>query len=218
MQSADASCCVADCLAPCRSQPHCSVAFADVVGPSEKYAGDPDGKLIVRESSTLVWADDGEFPGSTQNYSSHILTYEGKDLIQVALSILHAEPIVCMRIMEMCPPSSSALTAMMEIDDPFELASGQKCIQCCKSQRLVIAAIRQLDMMMKLRANIKVIADDMAALPLTKPIYKQNEFDEEVVTRSTRRLGSFSLGDAELDSLWCSTSSTPSSQDLSGMD
>ena len=137
---------------------------------------------------------------------------------------------------------------MMEIDDLFELAFGQKGIQWYKSQRLVIAAIRQLDMMMKLHANIKVTADDMAALPLTKPIYKQNEFDEEFLqfhdrifysicgcmlsfemlrastigtefgTQSTRRLGSFSLDDAELDSLWCSTSSTPSSQSLSGMD
>ena len=115
-----------------------------------------------------------------------------------------------------------------DCNDLFELATGQKGIPQDKSQRLVIAAIRQRRLMMKVRATIKVTDHDMAANPLTKPISKQHVFDcllddgflsfhDRIFYRTSREIAL--LGDAELDSLWCSTTSTPSSQVfLSGMD
>ena len=266
LQSAVRSCCVGDLLAhnrlvakahrtsgrglvyPRLAEPTCIVAFADASGPSKKSAYAIEGKLIVRKEDTLIWADDGEFPGSMWNSRAHILTHSGKKSKRVAQSTSHAESLshlgicfeaelICMRITEMCSPRPLSLHAMMEIDDEgaydialdlvtdcndlFELATGQKGIPQDKSQRLVIAAIRQRRLMMKVRATIKVTDHDMAANPLTKPISKQHVFDcllddgflsfhDRIFYRTSREIAL--LGDAELDSLWCSTTSTPSSQ------
>ena len=144
-----------------------------------------------------------------------------------------------MRIAEMSSPQPLSLYSMMEIDDVgaydipldivtdcndlFELATGQKGIPQDKSQRLVIAAIRQRRLMMKVRATLKVTDHDMAANPLTKPISKQHVFDELldsgflsfhdlIFYRTSREIAT--LGDAEFESLWSSSSPKPTTTSI----
>ena len=129
-----------------------------------------------------------------------------------------------MRLTEMSSPRPLSLFAAMELDDKgaydtaldtvtdcndlFELATGQKGIPQDKSQRLVVAAIRQRRLMRKVRATLKVTDRDMVANPLTKSVVKQHvfdclldhgrlEFQDKVLYRTSRQVAD--LGDTELD-------------------
>ena len=103
-----------------------------------------------------------------------------------------------------------------DCNDLFELLTGLKGMPQDKSQRLVIAALRQRRLMSKVRATVKVTDPDMVANPLTKAVRSQHVFDHFMATgclefkdrmlyRTSRQVAS--LGDVELDSLWSTAAS-----------
>jgi hypothetical protein len=223
---------------PRLKSPTCVVGYGDASGATKKSCYAIEGRIIVRKEDNLVWQEEGEFEGKLWNSRCHVLAHSGKKSKRVSQSTSHAESLshltmsfeaelVCMRLTEISAPRPLSLFKMMELDDEgkydcyldlatdcndlFELATGQKGIPQDKSQRLVIAAIRQRRLMGKVRATVKITDRDMVANPLTKQITRQWVFDNLLATgeldfqdtiyyRKSRDIDP--MGDCDMDSLW----------------